>query len=403
MIKPRLALSVLTVIYVINFIDRQLIAVLAPAIKQDFFLSNTQIGLLYGASFSFIYAFWGIPMGWLADRVNRKGLLLISLVLWSLATFATGWATSVLALLSLRIALAIFESAASPVSYSLITDLFDQKEWGKRISIYASGIFIGIGASFLLGGSLAEWFSWRDAFIYAGYIGLIVALISVFLIPNMVHQTPKRQQIATWSAFKDIFSRYVIWFHLLGFGFLALSGYALLSFLSSHLVALGRPDLVKHYGWFMFGVAIMVSLSGKWADFLAQAKRCNRFIPGIVAAWGGLPLYWLGLSSSDGLHALIFIGFGALIASSYNGVAAATLQDLVPHHVRGLAGGVYLFVISIGGFGLGPFLTGWIADTFFSGVDSIAQALKIILTSSGLMGGLFLLKAKNLVKNHVDE
>ncbi len=398
MIKPRIALTVLTVIYVINFVDRQLLAVLAPAIKQDFALSNTHVGLLYGAGFSFVYAFWGIPMGWLADRISRKGLLLFSLICWSFSTLATGWVTSIWGLLSLRMSLAFFESAASPTSYSLITDLFPKEEWGKRISLYASGIFIGIGGSFLLGGSIAEWFSWREAFVYAGAIGILVAFVGFISIPNVSHQSTTKQKRLTMDDFRLIFAHKAVMYHLWGFGLLALSGYALLSFLSSHLVALSRPDLVKHYGWFMFGVAGMVAISGKWADFLAQSHRSKRFIPGILAAWGGLPLYWLGLSTSDGWFALLFIGTGALIASSYNGVAAATLQDLIPDSVRGLAGGVYLFVISIGGFGLGPFITGWIADSYFTGTFAIAQALKLVLIVSGLLGGLFLLKAKSLVQ-----
>ncbi|TNE69784.1 MFS transporter [bacterium] len=390
--KPRLALWLLTIIYIVNFIDRQLIAVLAPIIKQDFVLSNTEIGLLYGASFSFVYALFGIPMGFIADRLSRKKVLLICLSLWSFATLFTGWAQSVLQLVVLRMALAVFESGASPTSYSLISALFPRNEWGKRISFYASGIFIGIGLSFLLGGSISEWLNWRWAFTLAGFLGIAIAVIAVFLIPDIAHpksSTDEKKRIG-FSQIIELLANPTVRLHLLGFGLLALSGYSLLSFFSSHLNALGRPDLIKHYGWFMFGVGFMITLSGKLADKWAQSHRANRFYSGMIAAWAGLPLYWFGLSTQDGFWALLLIGCGALLASSYNGVAAAIMQDLVDENQRGLAGGVYLFVISIGGFGAGPFITGFLADTFFSGNAAISQALKLTLIISGLAGGISL-------------
>lgn len=395
--SSKIALAFLTLIYIVNFVDRQIVAVVAPLLKTEFVLSNTEIGLIYGSLFSVFYALFGIPLGRLSDIISRKKLILICLVIWSFSTLLSGWISHIFQLIGLRILVAIAESGASPAAYSLISDLFPSKELSSRISIYSSGIFIGIGASFLLGGILVEAVNWRDAFIYAGAPGLILAFVAVWFIPDVPQTTskPKKMTYSEWREnLKQIFSIKAIRYHLLGFTFLALSGYALLSFLSTILQNLGRADLIKHYGWFLFGVAFMIIASGYWADFLAKKGKFRRFIPGIVAAWLGLPLYWFGLSSLDGFTAFLFIGTGALVASSYNGVAASLIQQLAPPELRGFTSGIYLFMISIGGFGLGPFLTGFIADTFFIGAENALQlSLRLVMTLCGILGGFALLKA----------
>lgn len=394
--SAKIALVFLTLIYIVNFVDRQIVAVVAPLLKTEFVLSNTEIGLIYGSLFSVFYALSGIPLGRLSDQISRKKLILTCLFIWSLATFLGGWISTIFQLIGLRILVAIAESGASPAAYSLISDLFPQKEWSARISFYASGIFIGIGSAFLLGGVLVEAVNWRDAFMYAGILGLVLAIVAVWFIPDVpqTNSKPKKLTYAEWlSNLRQISSIKAIRYHLLGFTFLALSGYALLSFLSTILQNLGRPDLIKHYGWFLFGVAGMIIGSGYWADFLAKKGKYRRFIPAIAAAWLGLPLYWLGLSSVNGLTAFLLIGTGALLASSYNGVAASLIQQLAPPELRGFTSGIYLFMISIGGFGLGPFLTGFIADTFFSGPNSIQLSLRLVMTICGILGGLALIKA----------
>ena len=399
-IKSHFALITLTLIYIVNFVDRQLVAVIAPVLKQEFVLSNTEIGLIYGSLFSFFYAVFGIPLGHLSDRISRKKLILFCLAIWSISTIAGFWIQSILHLIILRIIVAIAESGASPSAYSLIADLFKKEEVASKISIYASGIFIGIGLAFLLGGSLTEYIGWREAFLFAGTPGLLIVIIALFLIPDIKHTKVEdvERSYDISEGFKIIWLNKALRFHLMGFSFLALSGYALLSFLSTVLTNLGRPDLIKHYGWFMMGVSFMVIISGALADFLAKKSPSRRFIPAIIASCAGLPFYWFGLSQQNGLYALIGIGMGALLASSYNGVAASLIQQLTAKEHRGLAGGVYLFMISIGGFGLGPFITGYLSDHLFLGPDAITNSLKLVLTSCGIIGALCIIKSMKEVK-----
>jgi MFS family permease len=140
-----------------------------------------------------------------------------------------------------------------------------------------------------------------------------------------------------------------------------------------------RADLTPQYGWFLFGVAGTVILAGRTADKLAEKKPEYRFWIGIVAALGGLPFYAVGLFNADPLWAFVLMGCGVMISSSYNGVAAALMQYLVPDKNRALAGGLYLFVISIAGFGLGPPITGWLMDDVFTGLYGPSKAVFLVM------------------------
>ena len=140
-----------------------------------------------------------------------------------------------------------------------------------------------------------------------------------------------------------------------------------------------QPALIPNFGWFMMGVAGTVIISGRIADFLAKRKPEYRFWMGIVAALGGLPLYLYGLFQPDATTAFVCVGVGVLLSSSYNGVAAALLQYFVRSDQRALAGGLYLFVISIAGFGLGPPVAGWLIDSVYSGTYAVSYSLITIM------------------------
>ena len=146
----------LTLVYVLSFVDRQIIAVLAAGIREELGLSNTEIGVLYGPAFSLIYAFCGLLMGYVADRYSRKYIILSGLLIWSLMTILSGFASSFAFLLAARFMVGVSQSALSPAVYSLLADHFDPAKRARVFSVYASGIFVGVGLSFLIGGSVAE-------------------------------------------------------------------------------------------------------------------------------------------------------------------------------------------------------------------------------------------------------
>jgi len=396
-------LGLLTLIYISSFVDRQIIAVLAPQIQQALSLDNFQVGLLYGTAFSVIYAICGIPMGRLADIYSRKVMIVVGLTVWSLMTLISGFAVSLTFLVVARFFVGISESALSPAVYSLLSDYFRPDQRATVFSIYSAGIFVGIGVAFLGGGSIAQAYDWRMSLKVFGIPELILAGIAWWIIkelPRGITQTEARYQTEAgfWEVISYILKKKTVIFHFLGFSFLAFTGYTILGFVGIVLKDIhGAASLIPQYGWFMMATGLSVMISGKVADWLARLWGDSyRLVMGIVAGLVCLPLYYLGLFAKSGFTALILIGLANVISSSYNGVAAATLQYLVKPNMRALAGGLYLFIISVIGFAVGPPLTGWLMDTIFTSHYGPAKALMLVISCCGLLGSAcFLLAMKH--------
>lgn len=404
-----MVLGLLMLIYISSFVDRQIIAVLAPAIQEELSLSNFEVGLLYGTAFSFIYALCGIPMGRLADIYSRKLMIVVGLVVWSLMTVISGFASSLTFLITARFFVGISESALSPAVYSLLSDYFKPQQRGTVFSIYAAGIFLGIGISFLVGGGIAETYNWRTSLIAVGAPGLLIGAVGWFMIkelPRGMGQSENNHRYDTGQSIGEVI-RYIlrkktVRYHFMGFSFMAFSGYTILGFIGIVLRDIhGAGSLVPQYGWFMMATGLSVMASGRAADWLAQKVTASyRFIPGMVAALGCLPLYYFGLFAESAMTALVLIGLANVISSSYNGISVAILQYLVKPDMRALASGLYLFVISVVGFGIGPPLTGWLMDTVFTGDYGPAKALILVFTCCGILAtGFFGMAMQSYTKD----
>jgi len=392
------ALLTLMLIYICSFVDRQIIAVLASQIRVDLNFTNTQVGVLYGPAFSLVYAFCGIFMGRMADRFSRKYIILSGLFIWSMMTFASGFANSFAFLVSARFAIGVSQSALSPSVYSLLADYFNPKHRARVFSVYASGIFIGVGLSFLIGGTIAENYDWRIALKSVGLPGVGLAVLGYFLLKEPSREKSENVGVPDQSFFEVlsfILKKPTVRYHLMGFSLLALSGYSILAFIGTILTdVFESSNLISSYGWFMFATGISVNLSGWMADKLAlKFGEEKRFISGIVAALGGLPFYFFGLFAETALLGLILIGIANVISSSYNGVAAALIQDFVGSKMRGVAGSIYLFVVSIVGFGIGPPVTGWLMDNIFTGSKGPSQAMFSVFLVCGILATACFLKA----------
>lgn len=375
-------LFILFAIYVLSFVDRQIVAVLAPQIRMDLGLTNVQIGLLYGTAFSFIYAFAGIPMGRLADQWSRRKMIAIAVFTWSLVTVLSGFAASFALLIFYRLILGVSQAMLGPAAYALLAETFRPEKRASVFSVYAAGIFIGIGLSFLVGGTVAQSADWQTAMKVVGLPGLLLAPVAWFFIRDArVNKVVSGTFVGdTFSHLREMLAKRTIQLHLLGFAMLAAIGYTVLAFVSTIFVdVFERPDLIRHYGWFQFGVAGTVILMGQLADYLALKKKAWRFWAGIIPAVGAVPLYGLGLFAGDGFTALLLLGGAVLFSSSFNGVAAALIQFMVKPNQRALAGGLYLFVISIAGFGLGPPIAGYLMDHVFEGPYAASYAVFSII------------------------
>ncbi|MFN4019657.1 MAG: spinster family MFS transporter [Erythrobacter sp.] len=182
-------LGVLVVVYILNFIDRQILAILAVDIKRDLGLSDADLGFLGGAAFAVFYALFGVPLGRLADRWNRVRLLTIGLLLWSIATALSGLARNFVTLSFARMGVGVGEATASPTAYSLISDYFPSRQRATALAVYSSGLYIGGGVSLLIGANISKWWDaaypgggigglvgWQAAFVAVGLPGVLLAL-----------------------------------------------------------------------------------------------------------------------------------------------------------------------------------------------------------------------------------
>lgn len=316
-------------------------------------------------------------------------------------TVLSGFAASFAFLVTARMFVGLSQAMLSPAVYSYLADAFSPKHRATVFSIYASGIFIGVGLSFLVGGSVSLQYDWKVAMIVVGVPGLILAPLTWFLVrePDKKRKA-ESNDVNILSDLGLLLSKKSVVFHLMGFSFLACMGYTILAFIGNVFNDIHqRPDLIPLYGWFMFGVGIMVILSGKTADKLAQVKPKRRYFMGIFAALGGVPFYVLGLYADTPEMAFLFMGIGVLFSSSYNGVAAAIIQYFVPSRKRALAGGLYLFVISVAGFGVGPPLTGWLIDFVFSGPLAVSHSMMTVIAVSSLGATFSILNAMRYYKH----
>ena len=165
------ALGVLFVVYMVNFVDRQILSILANDIKADLGLTDAQLGFLYGTAFAIFYALFGIPLGRLADGWSRTRLLALGLTLWSVMTALSGFARNGSTLAAARIGVGVGEATASPCAYSLIADWFPQRLRATALAIYSAGLFVGSGLSLLIGGTIVE--AWNAAWPAGGPLGLV--------------------------------------------------------------------------------------------------------------------------------------------------------------------------------------------------------------------------------------
>ena len=199
--NAKVALCLLVVVYIFNFIDRQILTILAEDIKADLGISDSDIGFLFGTAFGVFYSVVGIPMGKLADTWNRKNLISIGLAFWSLMTFLSGLAKSFFALSIYRFGVGIGESTASPAAYSLLSDYFSPKVRATVLAIYSSGLYIGAGIGLFLGGSILDtwnaWYpditqapfglkGWQVAFMAVGFPGIVLAVVTYAFIKEPV-------------------------------------------------------------------------------------------------------------------------------------------------------------------------------------------------------------------------
>lgn len=400
-------LSVLVAVYVMNFVDRQILAIVLEDVKAELGVSDTVMGLLSGPAFAMFYTLAGIPIARWADRGSRRFIIALGLTVWSAMTAACGLARTTGQLALARFGVGIGEAAGTPPSHSLISDYFPPEKRATALSIYGMGIYLGVLFGFLGGGYIRDTFDWRTAFLVAGAIGLPLAVLLRFTIREPARGASEHTAVDTETppmreVLRILFAQRSFRWLTLAACFQALSGYAILSWAPTFLIRvheMGYTEIGVKFGLIAgLGGAFGVTAGGVLADRLgARDTRWYVWMPAILALVSAplaIPFYLL---SDTNLALAAFVPFYVL-GNMYVGPLWSLAQGLVPVRMRAVASASLLTVLNIFGLGLGPLLVGILNDALAEtyGADAIRYSLLAMAGLGALAAPLFLLCARTL-------
>ena len=404
-------LGILLVVYVFNFIDRQILSILMEPIKQDLKLSDSQLGLLSGIAFAIFYATLGVPIARYADRNSRVKVISVSLAAWSLMTAVCGLAQNFWQLLIARIGVGVGEAGCSPPSHSLISDYFAPETRATALSIYSLGIPIGVMIGYLAGGWLVHFFDWRTAFIVVGLPGVIMAVI----VRMTVTEAPRGNseairhggQLATFrEVVTYLWARRSFRHISIAGGLHAFVGYGIGNWIPAFLARtyqMGSAEI----GTYLALIAGIVGGLGTFAGgylcdrFGQQDRRLYVWIPAATLVII-VPLTILALMAGDKYSALLLYILPTFLSPFYLGPTFAVVQGMAQVRMRAIAAAILLFILNLIGMGLGPLLVGALSDYLKPqfGVDSLRYAM-IAAVLVNLWAGLhYFLAAKTVREDH---
>jgi MFS family permease len=390
-------LFVLTLVYLVNYLDRQILGILLPYIQKEFAMDDFQAGLLSGTVFAVIYATLGIPFATLADRMSRRNIIAVSLAGFSLMTVLSGYTRQIWQLVVTRFCTGIGEAGTGPSINSMIADLYPPEKRAGALAFYSAGLNIGLLFGYFGGGWMLQHYGWRSAFIASGAPGLLLVFLVLFTVREPVRgtadgiadstETPHLLEVVQflWA------QRSFLWIALACSAH-AFGGYSLVYFLpkflivSHHMTPL-QVGITLSLLTGIFG-AIGTYASGVLADrFGKRDANWYMYVP-IICACVAVPcgpFFYLLPSTAA---ALVFAIVPALMGATYLGPSYAMAQAMVPLRMRAQTIGILLFVLNMIALGLGPATTGLLSTMLKPtlGDDSLRWALMVSSITSTLIG-----------------
>lgn len=400
--------AALSFAYLLAIVDRMMLSLLVEPIKADLRLTDTDIGWLAGLAFGLFYTVMGIPLGRMADRVHRPSLIASGVLLWSLATMACGLTSSFGQLFAARFFVGVGEACISPAAYSLIADSVPRSRLGRALSVYMLGTVVGLGIAWIVGGQLIHFLGslgplalpaiglvapWQMVFIMVGLPGVITApLLLMIREPRSSLEPADRRRnsssppdeslAAVWHHMRTHGRVYVS--HFTGMAAVNTYGYALVTWAPAMFArefgwSLGRTGTVLGCGILIAGIGGTL-LSGQIADRLSRSGADDASFRILFA--GTLLMIPAGIlgpmTAAAWLRAALFVVpvmglFFGVIAS-----APTALQLATPRAMRASVSSVYLFIVNIVAYALGPLSIGFLSDHVVSSNQHLGPALVIL-------------------------
>ena len=402
----RYVLGILFLVYVVNFIDRQILSILLDPIKQDLGASDTEMGFLTGFAFAIFYTGFGIPIARWADRGVRRSIMAMGLTMWSAMTAVCGLAQSFAQLAVARIGVGVGEAACSPPAHSLISDYFPPQYRVTAFSVYNLGIPVGVMLGYLAGGWIVEAFDWRTAFFVAGVPGLFLALVLRFTVrepPRGMSEvisgdsaSPDTSGESLGDVMRFLFSLRTFVLISVASGFSAFASYGFGSWVPAFLGRVHGMSSGEIGTWIGLesgiGGILGIVLTGILADRLGRRDpRWYLWISaGSIAVYVPFTIAFLLLT--DPTSALISYFVPCALSSVYLAPTLALSHQLVGLRMRAVASAISMFILNLIGMGLGPQAVGVLSDLYAPeyGDESLRWSLLVVLGSKVLAIGLFL-------------
>lgn len=387
-------LALLTVVFIINFIDRQVLSVLIEPIKREMQLTDTQLGLLSGLAFALFYVTFAVPIARLADRKSRRNLITVCMILWSSMTAVCGVALNFTQLLLARIGVAIGEAGCVAPSHSILSDYYTPERRPLALSIYSAGASIGIFLGLLGGGWLAESIGWRQTLVVVGLPGIFVALIVLLTLrepargmslPAGTVPTTSSGSTYFWTDLGSLLQRRTLLLIALAGGFQSMVTYGLANWLPAFFMRVHGMS-ASHAG---AGLAVINGLLagvgailGGWlSSRLARAdRRWLLWVPAFATVFA-TPLYALAVISPSAPASLALLAPAGFLSLVYVGPALAATHAIAGVSLRATGVALTLFVSNLLGIGGGALLVGVVSDAF-------AAAEPVVSLRYGLMAVL---------------
>jgi MFS family permease len=394
------------VVYIFNFVDRQILATLLQPIKEDVGATDTQMGLLAGLAFALFYTFLGIPLARWADRGSRVALISLGLVVWSAMTAASAYARSFAQLALARIGVGVGEASFTPSAHSLISDHFPRERRATALAIFTIGANVGTFLAQAGGGWVAHNIGWRPAFLMVGLPGLLVALAFYTTVREPLRgrwDPPGSMRPSTLrEAFAYLGSRRAFVFIALSAALHGFSSYGSGTWTNVFLMRVHGLN-VAQAGMIIGTLTVLVGatgayLAGRLTDRLGRSDaRWYMWIPALASV-AALPFVLLFLSLGDPVLAVVAYLPGQLLVNSWVGPTYAMTQGVAPPRMRALAAAIVVFAINLVGMGLGPVVVGalndFLAPTY--GLEAVRYSLMVAAVPHTLAAIFNLLAARDL-------
>jgi len=379
-------LSALLLVYILNFLDRGLLGIVAEPVMNELKITDGQFGLLTGLGFALFYSIVGIPLAHVSETRNRVWIMTICIALWSGATALSGLAQEIdlgfvtisgfVVLLLCRILVGVGEAGCTPPANSIIADYYPPARRSTALGVYAMGVTLGTMSANLIGGPVADAFGWRTAFIVIGLAGVVVAVFFRLTVkePPRGYSDPPgatRPQRASFpAALRELSSKRSFWLMATGAMLASFCGYGMTTFQTSFLMRTHGLTLTEATVLFnvpsSLAASVGVAFTGWMAEKVARTRpNAIAWLPaaGLIAC---VPFYLWGFSADNVWIALVGVCMGAGVKYGYIAAQYTIGQGVVGMRTRATATAILLFIINLLGYGAGPPFIGYVSEIFFS-------------------------------------